>query len=73
MRTGKERNTFLVYFVLPGEIKRRDRHSSLFLGKLRNDVGILKEFPARSQFDCASAPQCAAPGSNVRAQTSGSR
>ena len=35
-------------------MKRRERRVSLIIGSLRNDPGILEEFLARSQFDCAA-------------------
>jgi len=60
--------------MCPGEIKRRERRVNLVLGKLRNDLGILEESPARSQFDCAakcrSRLECQ--GANFRFHESGS-
>jgi len=40
--------------VFAAELKRRERRVNLILGTLRNDLGILDESPARSQFDCAA-------------------
>jgi len=61
-----------MYFA--AEIKRRERRVNLILGTLRNDLGILDESPARSQFDCAARcrSRLDCQGANYRLPASGS-